>query len=296
MLSAGNHRMQAKLLDGIPLFAGLSSDERTDLARRITPKEVPAGEHLFWIGDVGDEFFVIRSGTMLITYPDGDGKEVTLAALKPGDFFGEISLLDGGPRSASARARDDSTLLCLDREAFFAFIAEHPSAAVHIIKVLGQRQRETVDKLRGIKNLNEVITENLTHWQRVANAIATMAAGRNFLLIHAVAVLGWLLVNIILGQRGPDPFPFPFLCFWTSCEAIFLSLFILISQDAQGRKDRLRTELEYQAALKTQFEIMQLHRKIDELSGLVVEGGMGVSPERKSENTLGQEAQATSIA
>ena len=70
--------------------------------------------------------------------------------------------------------------------------------------------------------------------------------------------------------RGPDPFPFPFLCFWTSCEAIFLSLFILISQDAQGRKDRLRTEMEYQVALKAQFEIMQLHRKMDELPAVVM--------------------------
>ena len=262
--------MHAKLLDGIPLFAGLSPDERADLARRISVRELPAGEHLFWIGDPGDEFFVVRSGAVLITYPDGDGREVTLAGLRPGDFFGEISLLDGGPRSATARARDDSTLLCLSREAFYAFITQHPSAAIDIIKVLGKRQRESVDKLRGIKNLNEVMVEQLTHWQRVANMIATMAAGRNFLLIHAIAVVGWLLVNIILGQRGPDPFPFPFLCFWTSCEAIFLSLFILISQDAQSRKDRLRTELEYQAALKTQFEIMQLHRKLDELPASVL--------------------------
>src|SRR5207253_10768306 len=98
-----------------------------------------------------------------------------------------------------------------------------------------------------------------------ATAIAAMAAGRNFRFIHAVAVVGSIPLSIALGSRGPDPFPFPFLCFWTSCEAIFLSLFILISQDAQGRKDRLRTELEYQVALKAQFEIMQLHRRLDEL-------------------------------
>jgi CRP/FNR family transcriptional regulator, cyclic AMP receptor protein len=263
--------MHAKLLDGIPLFAGLSADERGQLARRITDKEVPAGEAVFWIGDAGDECYVVRSGTIQITYPDGDGREVTLAALKPGDFFGEIAIFDGGPRTATARARgDDVTLLCLGREQFLTFITEHPSAAIHIIKVLGKRQRESVDKLRGIKNLNEVMVEHLTHWQRVANAIASMAAGRNFLLIHAIAVVGWLGVNIALGTRGPDPFPFPFLCFWTSCEAIFLSLFILISQDAQSRKDRLRTELEYQAALKTQFEIMQLHRKLDELPASIL--------------------------
>ena len=257
--------MQVHFLDGIPLFAGLTTDEKAQLARRIRLRELPAREALFWIGDPGDEFFVIRSGVVLITYPDGDGKEVTLAALRAGDFFGEVSLLDGGPRTATARAQDDASLLCLDREAFESFIRDCPSAALHIIKILGKRQRETVDRLRGIKNLNEVMDERLTSWQRAANMIAAMAAGRNFLAAHAVAVVGWLVLNVVLGSRGPDPFPFPFLCFWTSCEAIFLSLFILISQDAQSRKDRLRTELEYQVALKAQFEIMQLHRRLDEL-------------------------------
>jgi CRP/FNR family cyclic AMP-dependent transcriptional regulator len=263
--------MHANLLEGIPLFAGLSGDEKGDLARRITLQTLPAREALFWIGDAGDEFFVVRSGQVLITYPDGDGKEVTLAVLGPGDFLGEISLLDGGPRTATVRAAEtDATLLCLGREAFFSFINDYPSAAIHVIKVLGKRQRETVDKLRGIKNLNEVMAERLTTWQRAANTIAAMAAGRSFLLVHAVAVVAWIVLNIALGSRGPDPFPFPFLCFWTSCEAIFLSLFILISQEAQSRKDRLRTELEYQVALKTQVELMQLHRKMDELPGTVL--------------------------
>ena len=265
MPPAGTHRMHGTLLDGIGLFAGISPDDREELARQVTLREIPAGEHVFWIGDAGDECYVVRSGSIAITYPDGDGREVTLAGLRPGDFFGEIALFDGGPRTATARARHDTTLICLGREPFLAFLRNHPSIAIHIIKVLGKRQRESVEKLRGIKNLNEVMVEQLTHWQRIANTIAAMAAGRNFLFFHAVFVVGWIALNIVMGGRGPDPFPFPFLCFWTSCEAIFLSLFILISPDAQGRKDRLRTELEYQAALKTQFEIMQLHRKIDEL-------------------------------
>ena len=155
---------------------------------------------MFWIGDAGDEFYVIRDGRVLITYPEGDGKEVTLAVLGPGDFLGEISLLDGGPRSATARAREHATLLSLGREAFEAFLNDHPSAAVHIIRVLGKRQRESVDELRGIRKLNEVIAERLTHWQRVANAVAAMAAGRNFLLVHAIAVVGWLALAMVLPQ------------------------------------------------------------------------------------------------
>lgn len=258
--------MYLHLLEGIPLFSGLTGDEKWDLARRITVRDIPRGEHVFWIGEKGVDFFVIVSGRVLITYPDGDGKEITLAVLETGDFFGEISLLDGGPRTASARAASDCSLLRLDRDQFFKFIADYPSAAAHIMTALGRRQRETVDKLRGIKNLNEVMDQKLTTWEKAAHTIASLAASPYFLLGHAVAFGTWIIGNLALRSHAPDPFPFMFLCFWTSCEAIFLSMFIMISQNVQGQKDRLRTELEYQVALKAQFEIMQLHRKLDELS------------------------------
>lgn len=264
--------MHLKLLEGIPLFAGMSGDEKWQLAQRLRVREVPARETLFWMGDEGDDLYVIATGKVAILYPDADGREVTLAVLGPGDFFGEVALLDGGKRTATARAATEASLLCLSREQFQAFLRESPDASLHVIQVLSKRQRESLDKLRGIKNLNEVMEERLTAWQKVAHTIATMAAGRNFLASHAAGVIGWIVLNVSLGKaHAPDPFPFPFLCFWTSCEAIFLSLFILISQDTQSRKDRLRTELEYQVAMKAQLEIMQLHRKLDELGEMLKE-------------------------
>jgi uncharacterized membrane protein len=93
-----------------------------------------------------------------------------------------------------------------------------------------------------------------------------MAASRGFLVTHAVAFTGWIAVNVALGGQGWDPYPFQFLCFWASVEAIFLSLFILVSQAMQSQKDRVRSEQDYQVAVKAQLEIAQLHRKIDRLS------------------------------
>ena len=271
--------MHVQLLDRIPMFAGLSGDEKWNLARLITVRELAAGQHVFWIGDTGDEFFVVASGKIEITYPDENGREMTLAVLGTGAFFGEVALLDGGTRTATARARTDVSLLCLGRDAFHKFVAECPSAAIHVMTAIGRRQRETVDKLRGIRNLNEVMAEQLSTWQRVANGIAALAASRNFLIIHAVAFVGWIILNLSLGKDGPDPYPFAFLCFWSSTEAIFLSLFILISQNVQGQKDRMRTELEYQVALKAQYEITQLHRKLDELTAVVVRQSRGQGDE-----------------
>ena len=263
--------MQPHLLKSVPLFAALSDSEREELARLIEVRHVPAREALFWIGDPGDEFFVILGGRLEISYPDDAGREIVLAVLGPGDFLGEISLLDGGPRTATARAREDVTLLCLGRESFRTFVRTSPGAALEIMTVLGRRQRDTVDRLRGIRNLNEVFEERLTRWQRVADKLTALVASEAFLIGHAAVFGSYILLNLALRSRAFDPFPFPFLCFWFSGEAIFLSLFIMITQAAQGRKDRLRTELEYQVALKMQVEIMQLHRRLDELPAAVLE-------------------------
>src|SRR5678816_1000094 len=170
--------MHGQLLERIPLFAGLSGDEQEELARRVSERDVAAGEVLFWVGDVTDEFFIIKSGEIDITCPDGDGREVQLARLAAGDFLGEISLLDGGLRTATARAASDASLICLTRETFHAFTRECPAAAIHIMSVLGQRQRQTVESLRGVKNINDETDQRLTAWQKIANTIAALAASQ----------------------------------------------------------------------------------------------------------------------
>lgn len=263
--------MDSNLLSGISLFTGLAGEEREELARLMVVREHGPQESLFWVGDAGDEFFVIESGRISITCPDQSGKDIHLASLGRGDFLGEISLLDGGPRTATARAQTQSRLLVLDRQAFHAFLRRCPSAAIQIMTVLGKRHRETVEKLRGIRNLTEVMNERMTPWQRVAHTIAAMAGGQRFLIVHASLFTGWIALNLVRGPRATDPFPFPFLCFWASVEAIFLSLFIMISQNLQSQKDRVRSELDYQVALKMQVEFMHLHQKLDDVPRAVSE-------------------------
>jgi uncharacterized membrane protein len=259
--------MDSTSLQAIPLLAGLTADERADLSRTLVRRDLAAHEPLFWVGDAGSDFFIVRSGHIAIGCPDHSGKEITLATLNAGDFLGEISLLDGGPRTATARAAaGGASVLALGRDEFQQFIRRCPSAAVHVMAVLGRRQRETVDRLRGIRSLDEVMQDRTTRWHRVANAIAAMAGGRRFLLTHAICFGSWIALNLTMVKgAAPDPFPFPFLCFWASVESIFLALFIMISQNLQAQKDRVRTELDYQVAMKVQLEIMQLHQKMDRL-------------------------------
>jgi uncharacterized membrane protein len=257
--------MESSILDGIPIFASLTPEQRQSLLLYFQVRRAEPGDAFFWVGEPGNEVFIIRSGQVSISVPDHGGKEILLADLGKGAMFGEIALLDGGPRTATARARSRCEVLVLQRSAFGEFITRHPMVALHVMQVLGARQRQTVEKLRGIRNLNEIIEERRTPWERVATAIAAMASNMYFLLGHAAWFGGWISLNLVLGKNAWDPFPFPFLCFWASTEAIFLSLFILVAQDQQTQKDRARTELEYQVALKMQVEMMQLHQKLDTL-------------------------------
>jgi CRP/FNR family cyclic AMP-dependent transcriptional regulator len=255
----------------VPLFQGLSSAERSTLAAMLKVRRFNANEVIFWIGDLGTDFFIVEEGHVVLSLPDEAGNELELALLEPGSFFGELSLLDGGPRTATARAQTAVTLLGLGRDDFLLFLRNYSSATGHMLKVLGERSRGTLEKLRGVKNENAVVEEQMTRWQRIADAIARMAASRNFLVSHAALFGVWILMNLSLPPKALDPFPFPFLCFWASVEAIFLSLFILISQNVQGQRDRIRADIEYQVNLKAHLEVMQLHQKMDRLEALLLE-------------------------
>ncbi len=261
--------MGDEVLSKIPLFAGLTADQRADLGGFLKTNQFQTNAPVFWIGDNGTEFYIVQDGSVTISAPDEQGKEVTLARLGPGHFFGEISLLDGGPRTATVRANADTTLLCLSREQFHAFLLKHPAAAIHMLTILGQRQRETNEKLRGVRNANQAIDESLSGWGKLSLKIASLSASQSFMLAHVILITGWIIANAIAGQRALDPWPYDTAAFVLGVEALFLSLFLLVATNQEGDRERIRADLDYQVNLKAQYEVMQLHRKIDRLTSLV---------------------------
>jgi uncharacterized membrane protein len=264
--------MGDEVLRKIPLFAGLEGDERADLGGLLKTRQYQAQAPVFWIGEKGTEFYIVQDGAVTVSAPDESGKEVTLAKLGPGNFFGEISLLDGGPRTATIRAAGDTTLLCLTREQFHEFLRDHPSAAIHMLTILGQRQRETNEKLRGVRNANQAIEENLSTWGRISHKIASLSASQSFVLLNVVFFGGWMLINLMLPpEKQFDAAPFGLAGFICSVEALFISLFVLVSANQQGDRDRIRADLDYQVNLKAQYEVMQLHRKLDRVQAMMEE-------------------------
>src|SRR4051812_16745774 len=262
---AQDEPMDSDLLVNIPLFAKLPPEQLDELAGMLKRHEYKAAEPVFWVGDTGTDFYIIQVGRVTISCPDEQGRDITLADLGAGDFFGELSLLDGGLRTATARAQTDVILVSLNRNDFMQFLNHRPMAAGYIVSVLGARQRDTLSKLRGITNVNTVIEARATTWQRIADVIAAISASQTFVVLHVFLFAGWMIGNAVLRSHAFDPYPYNLLTMTVSLEAIFLSIFVLISQNRSGEKDRIRADLDYQVNLKAHHEIMQLHQKLDRL-------------------------------
>ena len=257
------------LLLNIPLFSKLSPDELTALTLLLKTRKFAESEPIVYLGDDGSEFYIVQHGRVAVSHPDESGQEVTLAELGPGNFFGEISLLDGGPRTANVRANGDVTLLSLERGQFVQFLLQHPAAAVHILTILGARQRELLEKLRGIRNVNEAISGEQTRLQKWLSRCAGVFASERFLLFNLLFIISWVVVHSLIWRDKvkwvDEPPTFFWLGFMITAESIVIAMFVLNAQRRQAERDRVRGDLEYQVNVKAHVEVMELHRKVDRL-------------------------------
>ena len=265
---------EADLLKEVPLFQLLDDHERTELAGQLDVVGFAQGESIYNYGDPGDAIYVISSGEVEVFFKNDTGERIVLEVATRGDFFGELSMLDSGTRSASVVATQDTQALRLDREDLEKFLQLRPQAAMDLLAAMGRRHRETVERLRhtATRNVNEEHEDKRTFVEKTSDWIAEFAGSIPFLLIHVAIFAFWLLVNWVHVPGIPqfDPYPFGFLTLAVSLEAIFLSVFVLLSQNRQAAKDRVHADIEYDVNLKAELEIAHLHEKIDRLTSDVL--------------------------
>jgi len=265
---------EAELLKEVPLFQFLDDHERGELARQLEVTRFRAGESIFQIGEPGGSLYVLRSGQAEVFFKNDTGERIVLEIAGCGDFLGEISMLDGGCRSASVVATQDTEALRLDRANLEQFLQVRPQAAMDLLAAMGRRLRHTAEQLRhtASRNVNEEVEDKRTRVQKAADWIAEFAGSITFLMLHVVWFGVWLVVNSVKLPGIPqfDPFPFGFLTLTVSLEAIFLSVFVLLSQNRQAAKDRVRSDIEYDVNLKAELEIKHLHEKMDRLTSDVL--------------------------
>jgi CRP/FNR family cyclic AMP-dependent transcriptional regulator len=258
----------ANELATIKLFELLDEDELNELARSIDSELLPAGETLFHAGDYGESLYIVQSGQVELYIKDTAGQKIILKVAEEDDIFGEISMLDNRPRSATATALTDSELLVLDRDDLLLLFQKKPDAGLNMLAAMSGMLREADNLLRTrvSRNVNEELEEKLSPLQRIADWIAWFSGSMQFLILNGLWFIVWIAINTLpLGVTQFDPFPFGLLTMIVSLEAIFLSCFVLISQNRQSEKDHIRSDVEYDVNIKAELEIAHLHEKTDQI-------------------------------
>ena len=260
------------LLAEVPLFHLLDAEERTALAQMMEQANYPTGYRIFQEGEPGDRMYVVCSGQVELATTDKLGQKLVLTTAARGDLFGELSLLDSGARTAHATVLEDAELLVLDRNALIDFIRRHPEVALDMMAVMGSRVRTTTNRLRQMatRNANEETEAKVTVMERITDVIADFSGSLPFLGLHAAWFLVWIGINTIPGLPAFDPFPFGLLTMCVSLEAIFLSVIVLLSQNRQSAKDRIRADVDYEVNLKAELEVSHLQEKVDHLHSVLL--------------------------
>jgi len=262
---------EAQHLASIPIFRRLEPSELEELAEHVDQVAYKAGEVIFHERDQGDALYVVEDGSVRLWVVDEDVQPVTLAELKPGDFFGEMAVLDRGERSTSATAIVDSTLHRLSSEDFQAFLMQHPETAIDVICEVGARLRRTnqIVSQRASRNINKEMEEKMTIGQRVADKVASFGGSWTFIFLYSGALITWMAINTFLlsrlgsGENGAqfDPYPYILLNLMLSMTAALQAPIIMMSQNRAGEKDRLAAENDFKVNLKSELMLEELIRK-----------------------------------
>ena len=281
-----------EILAGVHLFALLDAQERAVLAERVDTIRVPAGCALFSYGDPGDSLYLVISGKVELFFKNDTGNRIVLEVARAGEFFGEVSLLDGGPRTASALVIEDVEVVVIDREDLDEFLRLRPAAALDLLTAAGRRLRETNRLLRhsASRDINDATEDTRTRVMKIADWISEFSGSLEFLFIHCGLFAFWILMN-----TGPlarsfgawDPYPFGLLTMCVSLEAIILSVFVLLSQNRQVARDRVRNDIEYDVNLKAELEIAHLHEKFDQMNAEILSRLGNLEKTAKDNSTKG---------
>jgi uncharacterized membrane protein len=257
--------MTIQTLRQVPLFESLDDEAAKELCRLIETLDCPARHVLFRAGDLGDAWYLIERGKVRISVQATDGHEVTLTELGRGDFFGEMALLNGQRRSANAIVAEDARLAMLSREHFLSFMRSSKNVALEMLTALANRLRHTDELLRhsATRNVNVEEAARLTLAHRAADIIAEFGGSWKFIIAAVLFFNMWVVINSwLLAKGGFDPYPYLLLSTAINMLAVLQAPIILMSQNRQSHKDRLRAEIDYQINLKNELALNEIIERL----------------------------------
>ena len=268
----------AQILRHVPLFALLDEDELAVLASQVELKTFAPRQRIYKMGDPGGRAYVLVSGAVQVTTVDEDHQEVVVDRPAHGEFFGFASMLDGTAHQTTAMATEETTAVEVDHHDITVLLQRKPLAGVDMLAVLGRQfhASQQLVRVRAARNPNELIEEHATFGEHVADAVALFGGSWSFIILFGIAVSVYVAVNSILRGQAWDPYPYILLNLFLSMLAAIQAPVIMMSQNRQDKKDRLRGELDYDVNRRAESEIQGLgrtlhhvHEQVDDIMELL---------------------------
>ncbi len=252
-------------LKHVPLFELLDDDELAVLAAQVDLKQFAPRQRIFKIGDPSQQAYILMSGSVRVTTVDEDQQEVLIDEPEHGGFFGFASMLDQTPHQTNAMAMEETICVELDRDDIATLLQRKPMAGLNMLSVLGRQfhASQRLIQLRAHRSPNEIIEEEATFGERLADAVARFGGSWNFIILFSVVLISYASVNIILKGRAWDPYPFILLNLFLSMLASIQAPVIMMSQNRQDTKDRLRSELDFDVNRRAEAGIQALSQKLN---------------------------------
>jgi uncharacterized membrane protein len=253
------------VLKQVPLFALLDDDEIAVLAGQVEVKKFAPNQRIYKMGDPAGRAYVMVSGAVRVTTVDDDQQEVVVDQPAQGEFFGFASMLEQTPHQTEAVATEETVCVEVDRNDILVLIQRKPHAGMDMLSVLGRQfhSAQQLVRVRANRHPNEVIEDQETVGEKIADSVATFGGSWTFIMIFGAFMVVYTTINEVLGRGAWDPYPFILLNLFLSMLAAIQAPVIMMSQNRQDKKDRLRGELDYDVNRRAHSEIQGLAHKLN---------------------------------
>jgi uncharacterized membrane protein len=254
-----------EMLKSVPLFSLLDDDETAVLSSQVEIKTFSPRERIYKLGEAAGQAYILVSGRVRVTTIDEDHQEVVVDEPGAGDFFGFASMLEQTPHQTNAVALEETTCLEVSRDDIAVLLERKPHAGMDLLATLGRQfhASQQLVRLRASRNANEIIEQQATFGERVADQVAHFGGSWGFIIIFGIAMSVYATINIALDKKAWDPYPFILLNLFLSMLAAIQAPVIMMSQNRQDTKDRLRGELDFDVNRRAEMEIQGLARKLN---------------------------------
>ncbi len=252
------------ILKKVPLFSLLDDDETAVLAGQVELKTFAPRQRIYKMGEPGGQAYVMVSGRVRVSTVDQDHQEVIVDEPAYGEFFGFASMLDGTEHQTDATALEETLCVEVDREDIAVLLQRKPHAGMDMLSVLGKQfhAAQQLVRVRASRNPNEIIEEEASMGERVADRVAGFGGSWTFITSFLMVLVIYTAINIGLKHKAWDPYPFILLNLFLSMLAAIQAPVIMMSQNRQDTKDRLRSELDFDVNRRAESEIQGLARKL----------------------------------